>query len=386
MAKKNRDLSNTAPSRQYGRLFLDKIAETILNLTVFFFRFVGWSLKWTVATALLFGAMAAAGYLVFLHSVQGGNYVAIPNVVNQPLSSAYEEIYRSGLQVGKTEEKLSASEPANAVIAQRPAAGKVVRTGRRVDLVVSVGPDLEEVPRYIGKSLSEVEQGITTTSQFSLILPVARIPSASPPGMVIGQDPPPGKRAPRGSNIALLVSSGSGTARNFAMPNITGLSYTHASTTLTELGLEPRPILVRRADAPLDIVLDQDPVPNTPVTPGTVVKFRIRSNNKIPGAWREASVVFTVPQGLFRKEVRIVAIGKDGIPFQLFPRLEDYEDGQPPKYDAGTRITQPLLYEEQVTVEIYLDGNKVKSFFFEGDAEPVVKDFDVSGGENSAPA
>jgi len=365
---------------------LDKVAETILNIVVFFFRFLGWSLKWTIATVILFLAMGAAGYIVFLKSVQGGNYVAIPNVVGATLSVAYESIYREGLQVGRVEEKPSSSEPPNTVLAQRPAAGKVVRAGRRVDLSVSAGQDLEPTPQFVGKTIQEIESNTTASTDFVLVIPYARMPHNSPNGMIIGQDPPAGKRIPRGSKISLLVSSGSGTARSFAMPNVIGIRYTEALKTLNELGLSVRPILIRRSDAPIDIVVDQDPQANRLVNAGTLVKFYVRSRDSIPGAWREASVVYTVPQGLFRKTVEILAIGRDGVPFTLFPRMEDYEGGEPPKYDGGTRITQTFFYEDQVTVEIYLDGVKVKSLFFEGDADPVIKDFDAQGGVYNAPA
>lgn len=348
-------------------------------------RFIGWWLKWSLATAFFLAVMAGVGYLVFVRAAEGGDYVTIPNVANRSLSEAYEEILRHGLQVGKTEEKLTDSVPANSVIAQRPPAGRVVRAGRRVDLTVSVGPDLEETPSLIGQTLRDVQTAIASKGLFTITTPVARMPHSSPPDLVIGQDPPPGKRLPRGGSIALLVSTGTGTARSFPMRDIIGMKYQDALRVLNELGLAPKPILVRRPDAPTDIVLDQEPPANTLVSQGTEVRFRLRSSAQIPGAWREATITYTVPRTLFKKEVRIVAIGKDGRPFQLFPRPEDYEDGSPPKYDTGTRITQPLFYEDQVSVEIYLDGAKVQSYYFEGDAEPVVTNHDIEG-ENARAA
>ena len=71
-----------------GRLLLDAFTEAILTLVAFIFLFLGWVIRWTLACVFFLAVMAAAGYYVFAHAIEGGGYVRVPDVTNRPITEA----------------------------------------------------------------------------------------------------------------------------------------------------------------------------------------------------------------------------------------------------------------------------------------------------------
>lgn len=315
--------------------------------------------------------MAVAGYYVFMRAVAGGDYVTVPAIVGMPFAEAYTTLLDSGLAVGEVRERFNQSVPKSHVISQRPQAGKVVRKGRKVYPTVSMGADLAEVPDLIGQTQTEAEATLARTGQFSVRQPVSHMPHATAPDIVIGQDPPAGKPVAIGATIALLVSSGVG-GSGFLMPDLVTMPQDDAVRTLERMGLKPIPILVDAPDAPMDVVLEQTPPPGTTVRADDEVSFKVRSSKPVEDAWREIRIRYVTPESWAERRVRFDVINKDGVSWTLFPQPKDYEAGQPPRYPGGTPFTIPLRFRDQVTVEVYLDGVRVQSYYYEGDADPVV--------------
>ncbi len=156
----------------------------------FILRFAAWSIQWTVATVFFLLVMAGAGYYVFMEALDGGQHVTVPNVVGLPITEASFLLAERGLELGKQEQVTHPTVPKYHVIAQRPDAGRVVRTGRKVYPVVSMGTPFLTAPSYVKKALNDARQEITE-SRFR-VGTVARIPHKSPRDTIIAQDPPPG--------------------------------------------------------------------------------------------------------------------------------------------------------------------------------------------------
>ncbi len=331
--------------------------------------------------------MAAAGYFVFIRAVAGGEYVTVPDITGKPVVEAYSVLYEKGLEVGKQTEILNKEVPKDYVIGQNPPAGKVVRAGRKVSPTISVGPDLEQAPNLIGQNFQDALNQLSQQGRFVLASQPASIPSDQPRGVIIGQDPPAGKRIPRGAELNVLVSGGAG-AGSLMMRNLVGMPLEEAKTVLTRSGLVPVVIRVDRSDVPYDQILEQLTSPGSLVSQGDEIKLKVRTSANVPDAWREVIINYAVPQGLYDQEVRIDLINNEGVVWTLFPRSKHYVNGSPPRFNAGERITedgQPLRFsfKNQTTVNIYLNGRQVRSMFYEGNADPVVTNFDQASGGNN---
>lgn len=324
-----------------------------------------------MATLFFLGVMAAAGYYVFNQAVAGGRYVTVPNIVDLPLVDAYTVLVEQGLELGEKHEVFDSAKPKNYVIAQRPQAGKVVRAGHKVHPTVSVGPDLVKMPSLIGQTTSEAQAAVSRAGQFNPNPVVATMPHRASFDLVIGQDPPPGKAVPRGTVISLLVSSGSATG-NLLMQDLTGMAWEEAQRVLTRSGLKPVCIRTDRPDAPFDVVVSQQPPAGTLVQRGDEVKFWVRTSAEIADAYREVKIAYTVPYSWFDREVRVDLVTPGSSPWTLFPQAKHYVDGKPPRFSGGETLPLSFSFRDQVTVEIYLDGKKVQSYYYKGDAEPVV--------------
>jgi serine/threonine-protein kinase len=344
----------------------------------FLFLFVWWLVRWSAATVLMLAVMAGAGYYVLNEALRGGSHIEIPDVTNRPITEAYYLLAAKGLESG--EQKMVADErvPKYYVINQRPAAGKIVRTGRRVFLTVSAGSQALAPPNLVGKTLDKAEEEVRR-SDFSLGT-VARLPHDTPRDTVLAQDPMPTNLIPDGARINLLVSDGQ-PVRAFIMPDIQGKPVDEAMALLAPLNVKPVPNPLNLPDQPPDVVLDQVPLPGTIVQEGDRVIYGVNPSGQVnlPDAQRwTKEIAYVVPNSWFEREVRIDTIDRNGARKIMFPLEKHYVDGAPPRFSSGYTIYIPqIAYIDKVTIEIYLDGQLVQSYTFEGDGEPLIAQYQV---------
>jgi serine/threonine-protein kinase len=135
---------------------------------------------------------------VILVISDGVEPVAVPNVVGEQIDAAKATIADAELR-SEVVEKFDESVPAGVVISQDPANGTA---GKRsvVELVVSKGPPLVEVPEVVGKNVSEAQQIL---SGAGFVPSVQQLPGG--PGTVLNQNPGGGSKQPKGSTVTLYV-------------------------------------------------------------------------------------------------------------------------------------------------------------------------------------
>ncbi|MBI4560152.1 MAG: PASTA domain-containing protein [Candidatus Hydrogenedentes bacterium] len=383
-------VSNPAAKRWTGRFFLDAIAEAILNFSVFVFRFFWWSFRWTFATLFFLAMMAAAGYYVFNQAVASGEYMKVPNIVGMPVAQAYLALGEQKLQMGRQETMSSEQFPKNHVIAQRPAAGAVVRAGRRITPTVSSGKGALQVASFVGKTLDEARVSL---AQLRLREgTVARLSNTAPVNTVLGQDPAPNQEIEPDGEVHFLVSDGPPEREFLFMPEIVGLSPNEALERLSPYRLTIVPYVVEKEDAPLDVILSQNPQPNASVRSGDRVSFNVRTTRTLPNARRKVDVAYTVPGLLLEREVRVEVVDARGERKTVYPGPDDLVGGLPPRLRPGSVITIPeLAFEREVTVEFFVDGQKARTCYYHGLSEPTITDHEsateggnLGGYQNSA--
>lgn len=317
--------------------------------------------------------MAFAGYYVLNYALAGGAYVRVPNIVHRHVTDASYVLAEAGLEMGKLEEMPDERVPRGHVIAQRPGAGKVVRTGRKVVPIVSSGTESMTAPNFLRRSLSEARDEIQRLAFTTGT--VARIPHSTPRDTIVAQDPPPTAPIRPGEPIHLLVSE-SRSALTFMMPDLVGKLIADVLRELSPMNVMPVPRRVESAEEK-DVVLDQEPAAGTLLHEGDKVFYSVCPTGKVelPDAGRQVRVTYTIPVSAAPRELRVDTIDRNQSRQTVYPRDVDHVFGEPPKLVSGQSITIPIWFFDELTVEVFLDGAKVQSYHYKGNAEPVITDY-----------
>jgi serine/threonine-protein kinase len=155
--------------------------------------------------------------------------VQLPNVVGQSFDQANIALTKIGLTVNRMDQE-SADQAPNTVLAMDPTAGTKVDKGTAVTLSVATEPPVD-VPDVRGQDQVQAQTILQNAGFQVSVVPTAD--NAVPAGKVINTDPAPGAKAPKGTTIAVQVSTGPQTA---AIPNTVGQPAQVAATTLTGAG------------------------------------------------------------------------------------------------------------------------------------------------------
>lgn len=314
--------------------------------------------------------MAVTGYFVFMEALAGGEYVAVPNIVDLPITEASAMLAEVGLEMGKQIQVPHDVVPKYHIIAQRPDAGKVVRTGRKVIPTVSLGADAELAPDVTRKTREEAEREIKK-ARFR-VGAVARIPDNSPRDTVLAQDPPPGANAPRQSGINLLLSGGAEQEGAY-MPDIQDKSVLEIRNILAPFGVYLVPNEVDLENAREDVVLNQSPAPNTLIRPGDVVSYDVKPSRRLtlPNDQHQAEVRHQMLYDYFDREVKVDVVDLNGNreTKAKYPPAVDEQSRQ--TRVAGSTIRVIVQYIGEATVEIYVNGELEESYALKDGGAPV---------------
>ncbi|HOD95153.1 MAG TPA: PASTA domain-containing protein [Candidatus Hydrogenedentes bacterium] len=353
-----------------GRFLLDAFSKTILSSVFFIIRFFVWTLQWSFAVVLFLLVMAGTGYYVYNVTLKGRAHVVVPNIVDRPISEAAFLLSEKHLEIGKQVQATHPSIPKYYVIAQRPAAGRVARESRRVNVIVSMGEDYMRAPDLTGKNLEEARREILA-SRFR-VGSLARIPEEQPRDTVLSQDPPAGARLPEQGEIHLLVSAGSGRP-SALMPDLRGLAISDIARAMEGFDV----VLVANAvDIPgavPDIVLAQSPPPDTLIYQNQVVTYDYlrSSGEKAPTQQYEDTVRHQMFYDWYSRDVRVDVVDRLGNRQTIWTKKPLFDEEALRTYVTGTVIRVPVTYIDEVSVEVYIDNELEASYTLKEGRPPV---------------
>lgn len=205
------------------------------------------------------GALARRGRTVVLQVSRGPEVTDVPRVTGMSLEAARLAIGKAGLLEGDVIEQYARENPGT-VLDQEPRGGKV-RSQTPVNLTVSKGPELVEVPDVRSMPFEEAQVALQGAG-FAVLRQDAF--NEAPAGTVLDQTPKPGEQVEKGSQATLTVSQG---PPPFPMPNVLGKPCTEAKSELESLGLDVR-ISSLSGACSTNKVLGQDPLPDATVRRG----------------------------------------------------------------------------------------------------------------------
>lgn len=148
----------------------------------------------------------------FLHEV--------PSVVGLSEQEAKKLLSKNDLEVKVMGEQYS-NLPEGQVVVQNPKENSVVKSGRRIQIWLSRGQNLLEIPSLVGTNLLTAQSLIQ--QQGLVIDKITYIPKDLPYNEILATDPDLSKPVAKGSKISFLVSgSANSSDLNLTVPDVIG--------------------------------------------------------------------------------------------------------------------------------------------------------------------
>jgi serine/threonine-protein kinase len=227
---------------------------------------------------LVLGLIAlAAFFLVRALLAPSVTTVKVPDVVGLKEDEATRLLERRGLEV-KVEEQANPDVPKGEVFDQDPNAGQTADQGSEVAIRVSKGPPKVEVPSVVNQSVESARAELQSFG-FTLTVSSEQDSESVPAGNVISQSPGAGEKAPQGSSVSVVVSSGPAMV---TVPDVVCDPVAQARQEIMQAGLRPQEGGSEFSDdCPKGTVASQSPGANAQVEQGSTVTY-IRSKGPQP--------------------------------------------------------------------------------------------------------
>lgn len=267
--------------------------------------------------------------------------VNVPELTGKDLNEAEKTAKEFGLDINISSREYNDNVPADKVISQYPEAGRLVKKGRNIDLVLSRGPELKAVPDLTNKTLAEAS--IILGKENLLVGSTAEEYSDSlAAGQIIRQMPSAGNEVKKGSKIDFIVSKGREPLW-LKIPSLIGETLDNAKRILEESGLKAGNVRESASEADPGTVIQQIPVPGSKIKQGSAVQLIISGESSSEKSQR---ISFNVPAGPDRQAVKIMV---------------DDDSGRRLIYNAvhapGDVIEKNVTGQGNVRVKIYVAGN-----------------------------
>lgn len=149
------------------------------------------------------GSRVSKDLVVTLTVSAGSAFVSVPDVQGSPMEELELMLFAHGVALGEITEQES-DLVAGEVVSQQPPGGEVVAVGTPIDVVISSGPPIIEIPDVDNLDSAEAAQ-VLRDAGFTVVYE-DRYSSRVRRGNVIRTDP--SDEAPRGSHVTLEISRG----------------------------------------------------------------------------------------------------------------------------------------------------------------------------------
>ena len=161
-----------------------------------------------------------SGFIVITLLVSAKDKVPVPDLVGQIYLDKHNGLLEAGFRV-RLERRFTTEYPQGYILSQSPSAGQIVGTGRRLNLVINQSENIVPVPKLVGSNEDLAKSMLDNIPKggriYSLnIGTVTKIPSNSPKGEILAQDPPEGTFLTPGSPVSILVSTGEASTKGQA--------------------------------------------------------------------------------------------------------------------------------------------------------------------------
>lgn len=215
------------------------------------------SVLWLVLGVIALGLLMGAGLAAFSGLWQKEE-VKVPDLTNMTIEQARLAAEEGKLKVSVAGEEFDPEIESGKIISQKPLPEAIVKEGRLIEVTISKGQEMVQVPRVKGKTKDEAELDLSNadlkvgevTEEFS---------DEVSEGLIVAQFPDAYSDAVKGSEVDLIISKGP-EPRFVPVPNVVGRSLDEAKNALRDAGLEVGEINEETSDQQFaGIVLTQEP-------------------------------------------------------------------------------------------------------------------------------
>lgn len=226
--------------------------------------------KWVWMLIALFGAIILFG-VGFLYLIPVQPATEVPDLTGLNLSEAQEQAAGSGLEVKTVRHDYNDEVPLGCIISQEPKAGRSLREGREIEVVLSRGKEMVVVPDLLEKTRIEAE--IILEDAGLKLGDIYNEPSSEVPrGLVVRQKPASNVQIQKGATVDLYLSRGQDYVE---VPNFIGRPLVEVQAELASLGLVFNLTSEKYSAYPRGQILDHQPPPGSVVPLGTPMNFVI---------------------------------------------------------------------------------------------------------------
>jgi len=239
--------------------------------------------------------------------------VVVPNITNKPVYEALDVVSKMNLGLKKIGELYSPNYPVGTVVSQQPQAGMVVREGRTISVVVSLGGEKVFVPNIIGEERRKAE---VILRQYTLFIGTVteRYSLKFAKNKIIQQQPQEGEIVDKNTPVDIVVSLGFPPEDVILMPDFKNKNVNEVYQWLQKYGFEIN-VKEEIVDGYNDgEVIEQQPLPDEIVNNTTIIEIVIAKNK---GLTKEKQIVYNFEYELpflgdTPKNVKIVQISAEG--------------------------------------------------------------------------
>lgn len=309
------------------------------------------------AAVLLFFTLSVGAVIFLFNQYTSVPVVEVPAIEGKSLTEAERLASEVGLNLNENEERVFSEKiPKNHIINQQPEAGKRVKQSRPLNITVSKGIQLIEVPELVNSSLREALLKLENLNLKSGdIQYIFRL--SEDPGTVINQIPAAGAEVEKGSEITLFVSRGERDI-SVRMPDLTGLSQKEAFKLIRDRGLEIGDVNVEKSSR---------------FAEGQVISQSVKAGEYLP---KGIAVDFIISKGiegnikaedLHSNRISVNVTGTESTEVKI---VIDDAAGEETIYQAvhepGDNIVRDIQSRGETELRIYFDDQLIKVERFGG--------------------
>ena len=239
------------------------------------------ALAGVVYLAVVAVILVSSAYTAFNVFVRGG-VTPVPDVVGLPLREGHAVLADSGLRLRHTGERdqFHREIAPGSILLQEPAAGSLVKRGAAVEVALSRGRQIVEVPDLSGQSYQAAQVILAGSS-----LRLGRTSSifhatGLPPGSVVDQSPPPGSSVEGGGVVDLFLAL-EDRSDIFVMPDLVGRSHDTVREFFLRRGFELGSVKYEVYEgAEAGLVLRQYPLSGHPLRRSDVISLVVSAGEE----------------------------------------------------------------------------------------------------------
>ncbi len=223
---------------------------------------------------LLLALIAAGAYLLPSLFESPPEQVQVPDLIGKTEAQARAEIGNAGLAVGDVEFREDANVRADRVIEQDPNRDQFADPGTEVDIVVSSGKPLVDVPFVVGRPRPAAAAALRDAN---LQVTMQERESDEPAGRVLSTDPPGGDKVPEGTLVTVFYSDGPE-----QVPGVVGLRRPEAEQVIRDAGFVPDVVEDPNSNQPRGTVIRQSPAGGQDAPQGSTVTIVVSAFEEQP--------------------------------------------------------------------------------------------------------